>query len=186
MNRNGALLGCLLNVKSRNLLKTSMLMRGYVFLSLLTLGAISCGTDERESVRDTVLEFYQVYGERKDAARFLAFYAEEAVLEDIVNGDSIVGRRALATFFDWSNPEFKSLSNRAVVVDEVIVEGSKAVVKGHFTRFQWGGTAFEAMHFTTWLTFNKQGMIIRQVDWINYPSTLVDYSARKNSNAWIK
>ena len=29
------------------------------------------------------------------------------------------------------------------------------------------------------------GKIVRQVDWINYPSSLFDYSNRQNSNLWI-
>ena len=58
--------------------------------------------------------------------------------------------------------------------------------KGYFTPFKWGNAEFEAMYFTTLLNFNEQGKIIKQVDWINYPSTLVDYDNRKNANEWIQ
>ncbi len=42
------------------------------------------------------------------------------------------------------------------------------------------------MHFTTLLTVNEAGQIIRQVDWINYPASLVNYNERNNSNEWIQ
>ncbi len=152
----------------------------------LTMLTVSCESEQHVPVRDTAGEFFQVYGARSDEERFLGFYADDAMLLDILNGDSISGKQALAVFFDWSNPEFKSLGSQALEVDELIADGNIVVAKGHFTRFQWGDTVFEAMHFTTLLTFDKQGKIIKQVDWINYPSTLVDYGKRKNSNRWIE
>jgi hypothetical protein len=62
---------------------------------------------------------------------------------------------------------------------------NKVVTTGHFTAFKWGELEIEAMQFTSILTFNSSGKIIKQVDWINYPSYLVDYNNRKNSNKWI-
>lgn len=52
-------------------------------------------------------------------------------------------------------------------------------------KFKWKDSSFEAMYFTTILTLNETGKIIRQIDWINYPATLVNFNLRKNSNEWI-
>jgi hypothetical protein len=136
--------------------------------------------------KNIVSDFYKVYAQRSNFEQFLSYYSEDAILEDIINGDKIEGKAALKSFFDWSNPNFKKNKVTTLVVSEQIIDGNKAVVKGYFTPFQWGTASFEAMHFTTILTFNAAGKIIKQVDWINYPANLIDYSKRKNANEWIE
>ena len=159
-----------------------------VFTCIVVLGILmsSCQTNETNPNQEIITTFYQVFNERQDLERFLDFYDDTAVLEDIINGDRIEGKQALRDFFDWSNPDFKLLQENSLVIKEPIVNNHKAVVSGHFTPFKWGDTEFEAMHFTTLLTLNESGKIIKQVDWINYPSNLVNYDTRKNSNAWLK
>ena len=147
---------------------------------------ISCSTERNSDIEGIIEDFYQTYNKRQEFERFINFYDEKIVLEDIINGDRIVGKKELKSFFDWSNPNFKSLDSVNLVINEKIIHKNKSVVKGYFTRFKWNETEFEAMHFTTILTFNESGKIVKQVDWINYPSTLINYHERKNSNKWIK
>ncbi len=59
------------------------------------------------------------------------------------------------------------------------------MVKGYFKGFSWNGNEFNPMHFITLLTFSESGKITYQVDWINYPSELLNYQNRKDSNSWI-
>ncbi len=157
-------------------------------LSYLLIGLIfsSCASKEINNIEKTVEDYYKVFNKRQDLDRFMSFYDESIVLEDMINGDRIVGKEALRNFFDWDNSDFKNLSANSLIVSEKITQENKAVVKGYFTRFKWNQTEFEAMHFTTILTFDESGEIVKQVDWINYPSTLVDYNKRSNSNKWIK
>jgi len=116
---------------------------------------------------------------------FLEFYADGVVFEDIVNGDRLVGKQALEKFLNWTHPDFQLLEEDALVVEETFIAENTAIVNGYFTRFKWGESEYEAMHFTTQLTFDMDGKIVRQVDWINYPASLVDYSNRQNSNLWL-
>lgn len=146
----------------------------------------SCTNKEHRSTASITIAFFETYNERTDFEKFLSFYNEDIVLEDIINGDRVVGKAALRNFFDWKNPDFKSLDSNRLVIHERIISDQQAVVKGHFSRFSWGGTEFEAMHFTTILTFDTAGKIIKQVDWINYPATLVNYSERANANEWLE
>ena len=132
-----------------------------------------------------VTEYYDTLNKHEDFESFLSFYDEQIVLEDIINGDRIVGKEALRKFFDWDNPDLKILDTNNLIVDQKIIEDRTSVVTGHFNKFQWGQTIYGPMHFTTILTFNTSGKIIKQVDWINYPSNLVNYNERKNSNEWI-
>lgn len=115
----------------------------------------------------------------------MAFYDEAIVLEDIINGDSIVGIQQLGAFFNWNRPGL-ARTNPALIIEDQIIDGNKVVTKGYFTPFKWQGQLFEAMYFVTFLYFNEEGKIYKQVDWINYPKILVDYANRKNANQWIK
>ncbi|WP_136467933.1 hypothetical protein [Flagellimonas onchidii] len=87
---------------------------------------------------------------------------------------------------DWNNPNFQKIEKDALVIYDQIIDKNKVVTRGYFTEFLWDGARFEAMHFITILTFNNSGKIIKQIDWINYPSNLIDYEKRRNSNEWIK
>ena len=131
-------------------------------------------------------KYYQVYAQRSEFDYFLSFYADSIELKDYVAGEHIIGKEALKDFFDWNNTEFAFIDNVALVVDRVIVDGNQTVATGHFTPFKWKDFEFEAMQFTTILTFNKAGKIVLHEDWINYPTTLLDYQNRKNSNFWIE
>jgi len=155
-------------------------------LTLLFLTLTACSTNRERPINQIVDDYIQTYGERQDIDKFLGFYDDEILFEDIINGDRLSGKSELRKFLDWGNPDFKKLERSSLIVSEKIIDQNQAVIKGYFTRFQWGEMEFEPMHFTTILTFNASHKIIRQVDWINYPSTLVDYNKRKNSNEWIK
>ncbi|WP_422351465.1 nuclear transport factor 2 family protein [Flagellimonas sp.] len=155
-------------------------------IMVLNIPLSSCQTEEPNPNKEIVAEFFKVFNKRQDFERFLDFYNDTAVLEDIINGDRIEGKQALRSFFDWSNPDFELVEESSLVVKEITVDDNRVVVSGYFTPFKWGDTEFEAMHFTTLLTLNESGKIIKQVDWINYPSNLVNYNTRKNSNTWLR
>lgn len=157
------------------------------FILCFAIGLIfhACSSTE-SNIDKTVENYYQTFNKRQDFEKFLSFYDDKIILEDIINGDRIIGKQALSDFFDWGNPNFKSMNPNYLIIEEKMIHNNISVVKGYFSRFQWGESEFEAMHFTSILTFNKSKKIIKQVDWINYPSTLVNYEERKNSNEWIK
>jgi ketosteroid isomerase-like protein len=163
-----------------------MVTKSQIFLFVLAVSLISCLKENRNSRnKEYTQQFFKVYADHNDFDQFISYYADNTVLEDIINGDRIEGKDALKIFFDWDNPNLIRKSSKALVMQELIVEGQQAVIKGYFTPFEWQTTPFEAMHFTTILTFNDDGKIIKHVDWINYPASLVDYQNRKNSNDWI-
>ncbi|WP_420399569.1 nuclear transport factor 2 family protein [Flagellimonas sp.] len=165
-------------------MKNSTLFSCWILILVTLLS--SCETQKTNPNRETIEEFYHVFNKRQDFERFLNFYDDTAVLEDIINGDRIEGKKALRDFFDWTNPDFELLEENSLVVKEITADDNRVAISGYFTPFKWGDTEFEAMHFTTLLTLNASGKIIKQVDWINYPSNLVNYNTRKNSNTWLK
>lgn len=136
-------------------------------------------------VEATVAEYYAVYAERSDAARFMEFYADTVELRDYVAGERVQGVDALREFFDWGDSRFQMGDTVALYVTSILADADRAVVQGHFTPFDWGDVAVGAMHFTTILTFDADRRIALQEDWINYPAALLDYGSRGDSNAWI-
>lgn len=159
-------------------------MKSLLLICALLLATTSCSPNQVD-VHDIVSEYYEVYKHRNDFDALLNFYDEDVIVEDMITGEKLVGKKAFAAFFNWENPAFQLLDSVALVIEEQIIDKNKAVIKGYFTPFSWNNTSFEAMQFTTILTINKAGKIIKHVDWINYPSTLVDFETRKNSNEWI-
>ncbi len=143
-------------------------------------------TSNLRDIKEIAQAYYKVYQDRSDFEAFLDFYEEDLVLEDMVMGEKIFGKQSFAEFFAWENPEFKKLDSLTLVLEEQYVVGNTVISQGYFNPFQWGDAQFEAMQFTTILSFNAQGKIIKQVDWINYPNNLLDYSQRKNSNHCLK
>ena len=155
-------------------------------LSILFLSNCSSRTNEQKvNIAPIVQDYYKVYQDRNDFQRFLAFYDDNIVLEDIILGEKMEGMLAFKRFFDWGNPNFSKTDSLTLIIKDQIIKGNTAVTSGYFTPFIWGDTTFEAMYFNTILTFNAGGKIQKQVDWINYPNGLVDYNKRKNSNQWI-
>ncbi len=154
-------------------------------VALLIVFLLSCEETNTRSIQKLTVNFYEVYAEREDFERLMRFYDESAVLEDPIGGYRMVGKDSIRLFLDWPNPKFNKLEEQALVVEQLLVDERKAVVKGHFTPFTWGEIAVEAMQFTTLLEFNDAGKIVKHTDWINYPNYLINYETRQNSNAWI-
>lgn len=167
-------------------LKESLGMFKTQIFFLLSLLVLSCKKKETNSIEDTTVRLYEVYAARTDFEQFLSFYDNEMVLEDFIFGERIVGKANFRAFFDWPNPKFQLLEDSALVVEDITANGNKAIVRGYFKRFKWGDHTTERMHFTTILEFNADGKIVKHQDWINYPSSLIDYNKRKNSNDWLK
>ena len=127
----------------------------FCFIVLIFL---SCSTNSgRPQISKIVDEYYSVYKERDDFQKFLNFYDEEVILEDIISGDKIVRKKSLSNFFDWENPSFIKIDTATLVISDQIIQDTKVVTKGYFTKFKWNETTFEAMHFTTILIFNESG-----------------------------
>lgn len=156
-------------------------MKNTLLLLIILVGFTSCKKDE---VRLATYAFEDCYNEREDFDEFLEMYAEDVVLEDMIFGWKIEGKRQLKLFFNWPDSRFEKIDKDVYQVDERIISGRKAILSGKFGEFKWDSTEVEAMNFTTILHFNKEMKIIKQVDWINYPSYLVDYDDRSNSNKW--
>lgn len=139
-----------------------------------TLTQATSTKQQKPSIKDIVTRYYSVYAQRADFDTFIDFYANDAVLTDVIQHITIEGKPALIQFFDWNNPAFKKQAKVALIIHEQIIsaKNNQIVTSGEFTPFLWQGKPYPAMQFTTILTLNTQGKIIKQTDWIDYPASL--------------
>ncbi len=166
-------------------MKTLIFSKNIYSLFLLTLLTSCSSIEQDKKVKQITAEYYKTYQASNDFEKFIDFYAEEIELQDIINGDKIQGKEKLRDFFNWNHPELIRDDSLTLIIDDQIFQNKKVITTGYFTPFKWGELEVEAMHFTTILYFNNSNKIIKQIDWINYPSYVIDYENRKNSNKWI-
>lgn len=146
---------------------------------------ISCSHKDND-LKAIAEKYYQTYSEHQNFDDFMSFYADSVILKDYMFGEKIIGKTALMDFFNWNNPDLVFKDSLALVIERLVTDESHIVASGYFTSFEWGGSSFESMQFTSILTLNSVNQIILHEDWINYPNNLLDYSNRKNSNNWLK
>lgn len=135
---------------------------------------------------EQTMTFITIYEAREDFDGFMRLYEEDAVLEDIIIGFRRKGKDSIRSFLSWDYEGFRKISEKVMEVESVLVQGNNAVISGYFTPFQWEGKRYEAMQFTTLLTFGSTGGIKHHVDWINYPEDLLPCEQRQNANEWIQ
>lgn len=155
-------------------------------LLCLILVLTSCQSKNEITHSQIVAEYISTYQKRADFEKFLSFYDKDIILRDMISGEKKEGIEDLKNFFDWNNAKFNLLDTLTFQVETIVIENNNVVIQGYFTPFMWEEARFEAMQFQTMLKFNNDNKIISQIDWINYPSELLDYQNRKNSNAWIE
>ena len=151
---------------------------------LLLIVLFGCTPRRVPDTEKLTTAYYKIYQQRKDFPQFMAYYDDNVVLEDMINGDRVEGKEALARFFNWDLPGYQLQDSVALKVTDMIVDDNRAVVSGYFTPFNWDTLHIGAMHFTTSLQWSDDGKIIKQVDWINYTDILL--TNRKDANHWIK
>ena len=143
-------------------------------VSVLAAGAVltACTTIADRvgnSPRATAEQYFEVYAERTDFEQFMSFYAEDAVLEDLIYGHLAQGKSNIRAFLNWNDGKF-SLANgeTALELDSLHIDGQHAYARGRFNPFNYAGKPHGPWRFLIALEFNKKGQIVRHVDWINY------------------
>lgn len=122
--------------------------------------------------------YFQRYAARDDWPGFLAQFDAALAFDDPIAGIRLDSRKAFEQFYFWPDPAFSKHPDYpdTLVLEELIIEGDLAIGRGYFTPFRYYGSTFgdlEPMRFVIWLTWNKEGKIVRQVDWIDYPAALI-------------
>ncbi len=132
---------------------------------------------EPESHRQA-LAFFDHYANRNDWSGFLDRYDADMTFEDPILGYKFDNREGFKAFYNWPDTSFAKHPDypKTLVMEELITTNQRAFGSGYFTPFYYQGNLYgdkEKMSFTIILTFNDEGEIIRQVDWIDYPPEIM-------------
>lgn len=126
------------------------------------------GAADQQAVALAASLFFELYADRQNIDALMAFYAEDAVLEDMVYGERVLGKDNIQAFLDWSNPHYQHKQPQVLIVEQQIVEKKQVITRGYFTPFVFHGQALGPWRFVIWQSFDEQGRIVYQQDWINY------------------
>lgn len=137
---------------------------------------------EKQSIKDVSDDYFQTYAERKDFKKFMSFYAEQAVVDDLVYGHIAEGKAAIEAFFNWSQGDFKVSNNKpALTITKQIFSDNKITTRGVFNQFEYMGKVMGPWRFIIWQEYDEFGKIIYQEDWINYTPKR-DFISGENRN----
>ncbi|MBY6187301.1 nuclear transport factor 2 family protein [Marinobacter hydrocarbonoclasticus] len=151
-----------------------------LIVSLMWMVPVQPTPDER------AMDYFDVYAERQDFARLMSFYADEAVLEDMVYGHYAEGKSEIRSFLDWSRGAFRVVGGGpALSLSSLVSDGNTVVAEGHFRAFEFEGEPLGPWRFVIWLEFDDAGQITRQTDWINYTPRR-NYLGGENRNEAVK
>lgn len=155
-------------------------------LFLLTACASSNNEiDDKIDLAKISQQYFSVYAQRKDFEKLMAFYADNAQLEDMIYGHFAKSKADIRLFLNWSNGEFSLVDNgAALVVTKQVISNDTVVTEGYFTPFNYNGKKLGPWRFIIWLEFDRQGKVVRHVDWINY-TPKADFIGGENRNSVI-
>ena len=158
-------------------------MKSLLLLCAVILQALfSCNTPVPNESRTHRLlrEFFDHYAQRDDWHGFLRRYDSAMTFSDPILGYEFNNRDGFEAFYNWPDSSFSKHPEypETLVMQELATmsHANLAIGSGYFTPFYYQGNLYgdkEKMSFTMMLTFNDEGKIVRQVDWIDYPPEIM-------------
>lgn len=146
------------------------------FKVLLLVGAsiiFSCQKKSDNSKTEEIArKYFEVYSARADYNQMKSFYNDSVLYENVIQNTSLNKYESgyvLNTLFAFNDKDLAYENNQMFTVDEYISNDSMVVVNGHFNTYSYNGFQFSPMKFTTYLYFDENYKIKKQVDWFNYP-----------------
>ena len=144
-------------------------MKQSVLFIFAVFSLMACEPAPKNTIEAKAQEYFNVYTERQSFERFIAFYAPNAVLKDIVSGEEFEGKDKIQAFLDWSKGDFvMPEQGKLMSVDKQIVKGNTVVTQGTFHAFTYNGQSLGPWEFVIVQEYNDAQLIIKQSDWINY------------------
>lgn len=136
---------------------------------------------QAQSIQKVVKDYIETYRERNDWEKFLSFYDDSLYMKDISLGYECKSLQAFKEFYDWPNPNFKKVTpdTKTFEVEGLIIKRNTAIIRGYFNSFYWKEQKMNWPEgFTIWLYFDKNKKIIKQLDYLHYPSEIMKLMGR--------
>ncbi|WP_372770158.1 nuclear transport factor 2 family protein [Pseudoalteromonas sp.] len=138
-------------------------------IGFLLSGCAASTMHKQTRLQETVADYYDTYSKRTDFQNFMAFYDENAQLNDIIYGNSLNNKKDITAFFAWDNGQFEVLEGKPVLtISKQVIDGNTVITEGHFNQFKYNQQVLGPWLFIMVHQFNDKNKIIKQTDWINY------------------
>ena len=163
-----------------------MLRIGFALTIFCSLCLQSHATELNNAhLRQLAADYFNTYSQRLNFDRLMSFYADDALLEDVIYGHRAEGKMAIREFLDWGRGDFKLLQGSKILTIEQQVFGpNRVVTEGYFHRFSYQGKPLGPWRFIITLKFNSEGKISQHTDWINY-TPREEFLGGKNLNPTV-
>ena len=132
----------------------------------------SCQNNKSSKAEETARKYFDVYSARKDYNQMKSFYNDSVEYENVIQNTSLIKFETnylLNTLFAFNDKQLVYENGQMFKVNDVISNDTLAIVNGEFNSYTFNGFTFAPMKFTTYLYFDQDFKIKKQVDWFNYP-----------------
>ncbi|CVK16819.1 MAG: hypothetical protein J6581_02550 [Apibacter sp.] len=148
-------------------------MKKIVAYFLFSLILLSCNSIEKKKNVKTVEEFYKIYAQRNDAKRLMNFYSDfRPKWVDAVSQSLIEGKNNIQDMYEssWNDKNFKKHQNypESITIKEIVSNDSIVAVSGQYNPYYYNDKLVPEMKFTSWLYFDRDGKIKKQIEWMQY------------------
>jgi predicted ester cyclase len=155
-----------------------------VVFSVMVIAVIGCEKQADSTVQSEAADFkaiakdfFQTYAERQDWKKLQSFYADTLHFEDAIL-QLTFDKAGFLAFYDWTQGPFEKMSpdQQHFVVEHMVADSNVVATRGQIQPFYFEGNFIPLTHkasFTLWLWFDENGKIIRQIDWIEYPASVL-------------
>lgn len=144
-----------------------------MFIALAGLVLVSCNKNEKqEKAKEVAEKYFEAFADRKNYNQIKSFYADSVQYENVIQNTTVLYLETgylLNNIYSWNDKSLVYENNKAVTVKEIISNDSVVVVNGEYNKYTYNGFQYSPMRFTTYLYFDKNYKIIKQVDWYNFP-----------------
>ncbi len=148
-------------------------------LTSLAICIIACEPAElsrEQQTRNTAQAYFEVYQQREDWDSLLTFYREDIYFKDANLNFEAEGIEAFKDFYNWPDTSFRKIvsDQKHLVLQTMLVQDSVVVGQGRLSPFFWHNELQEwPEDFTIWLYFDQDMKIYRQIDWVRYPTWMI-------------
>lgn len=157
----------------------------FTLVFALISGAAPATADEppRNTLIKTINDYFATYKQRSNFERFMAFYADNAELTDVIYGAKYSGKKNIAEFLDWNRGEFELVDHEKVfTITHQTHQGNRVVTQGYFNKFKFNDDELGPWLFVMIHEFDSHHQIVHQTDWINYtPRSILESGSNWNN-----
>ena len=147
-------------------------MKTKILLLAVASLLVACQNNKESKTEEAAKKYFDVYSARADYNQMKSFYNDSVEYENVIQHTDLIKFETghlLNDVFAFNDKELSYEGGKMFNVEEIVSNDTMAIVNGYFNSYTYNGFTFAPMKFTTYLYFDHNYKIKKQVDWFNYP-----------------